>query len=52
MLPMFGWEVIERQQRITVLGPFGDGLVVFHAVSGGKEVERGLGVDTGLHAKS
>lgn len=45
---MFGGEVVERQQRLTVLGQALGGLVVFEAVGLDKGVEGGLGLGPGL----
>ncbi len=39
MLPVLGWEIVEREQPLAILDQASRGLVVFGAVSGDKEIE-------------
>ena len=42
LLPVFGREVIERQQHLAVFDLLGNGLLVFHAVDFNEETEGGI----------
>jgi hypothetical protein len=48
MLPVLGGEVVEREQRLTILGQAFDGLVVFDAPGFDEGVERGERIFLGL----
>ena len=45
---MFGREVVEGRQHVSIPGPSGDSLVVFYGVSCDKEINGRFSVDAGL----
>ena len=48
VLPMFGWEIIEREQHVTVFDQLGHRFFVFHPVGPHEKVERGVGISFGF----
>lgn len=48
VLPMLGREVVEREERLAVLGQAGGRLIVLDGVALDESVERGLGVGPGV----
>lgn len=48
VFPMLRWEVIERQQHVTILDQLGDSLFVFHAVGFNEKIKGGVGLGLGF----